>query len=382
MTVVELSQRSKMYSRKSYGAKDQSTSSKGISQQEYRSGYTEQQQQQYTKYLGQLKVEFESRWCKTPNFNLDRKDLERVRTLGTGAFGRVILLKHTKSYKYYAMKVLEKARIIKTKQVDHTLYEKRILEAIRFPFTVSMECSYKDNSYIYFVMPFVPGGEMFTHLRRLNKFEDSLAKFYASQVILALEYLHFCNLVYRDLKPENILIDKNGYLKITDFGFCKIMQGRTWTLCGTPEYLAPELILSKGYGFSVDWWSFGVLMYEMSAGYPPFYANEPMKTYEKIVSGKYRCPSSFNSDLRDILKNTLQVDITKRYGVMKNGTMDFKNHKWFTGIEWEAILNCRYPPPYVPKYKTPGDTSNFERYDEEPIRPASYCHYESEFIDF
>lgn len=349
---------------------------------EARDGYTEQQQQQYTQYLTQLKIEFHQRWCKETKSSLVFTDLERIRTLGTGAFGRVILLKHVKSQKFYAMKVLEKEKIIKMKQVDHTLYEKRILEAIRFPFTVSMEFSFKDNSYIYFIMPFVPGGEMFSHLRKMNKFEEPIAKFYASQVILALEYLHFLNLVYRDLKPENIMIDKNGYLKITDFGFCKVLHGRTWTLCGTPEYLAPELILSKGYGFSVDWWSFGVLLYEMNAGYPPFYANEPMKTYEKIVSGRYRCPSSFNPDLRDLIRNTLQIDISKRFGVMKNGVLDFKNHRWFKGIEWEAILNCRFPPPYLPKFKHPGDSTYFEKYAEEPIKPSSRCRFESEFKDF
>lgn len=374
-----------MYSHKNFGSTSKDASYKAVSQlaaPEVRDGYTEQQQHQYLLYMNKLKLEFDERWCKQPSFNMDLSDLERVKTLGTGAFGRVILLKHTKSYKYYAMKVLEKEKVIRMKQVDHTLNEKRILEAIRFPFTVTMEFSFKDNSYIYFVMPFVPGGEMFTHLRRMHKFEEPLSKFYGSQVILALEYLHFCNLVYRDLKPENILIDRNGYLKITDFGFCKQVYGRTWTLCGTPEYLAPELILSKGYAFSVDWWSFGVLIYEMNAGYPPFYANEPMKTYEKIVSGKYRCPSSFNGNLRDLLRNTLQVDITKRFGVMKNGALDFKNHAWFKGIEWDSILNCRMPPPFVPKYKTPGDTSNFERYEEEAITPGVHCLYSAEFTDF
>ncbi|KAF9811824.1 hypothetical protein SFRURICE_021181 [Spodoptera frugiperda] len=368
-----------MYSRKNVGpSKDNNIRSDA----EVQDGYTVQQQEQYTKYLRKLKNDFEETWCKKKKYTFDFKEFDRVKTLGTGAFGRVVLLKHLKSYKLYAMKVLEKEKIVKMKQVEHTLYEKRILEAIRFPFTVYMELSFKDNSYVYFIMPFVPGGEMFTHLRRLGKFEEPLAKFYASQVILALEYLHFCNLVYRDLKPENILIDKNGFLKITDFGFCKLLQGRTWTLCGTPEYLAPELILSKGYGFSVDWWSFGVLLFEMNAGYPPFYANEPMKTYEKIVAGKYRCPSGFNSDLRDLIRNILQVDITHRYGVMKNGVMDYKNHRWFKGLEWESILNCRTQPPYVPKYRGPDDTTNFERYEDEPMKTSPICLYESEFFDF
>ncbi|KAG6444070.1 hypothetical protein O3G_MSEX003149 [Manduca sexta] len=373
-----------MYSHKSFGTSRSMSYRAGSpnTSAEIHDGYTDKQQEQYTKYLKKLKTEFQDRWGQKPNFSIEFSDLERLKTLGSGAFGRVILLKHSKNNKLYAMKVLEKEKVIKMKQVEHSLYEKRVLEAIRFPFTVSMECSFKDNSYIYFVMPFVPGGEMFMHLRRMNKFEEPLAKFYASQVVLALEYLHFCNLVYRDLKPENIMIDKNGYLKITDFGFCKVLQGRTWTLCGTPEYLAPELILSKGYGFSVDWWSFGVLLYEMNAGYPPFYSNEPMKTYEKIVAGKYRCPSSFSSDLRDLVRNVLQVDISKRFGVMKDGVLDYKNHKWFKGIEWDAIVNCRVQPPFVPKYKNAYDTGNFDKYEEEPFVPASYCRYESVFIDF
>ncbi|KAH9635030.1 hypothetical protein HF086_004384 [Spodoptera exigua] len=368
-----------MYSRKNYRSSKDTNYRSDV---EIQDGYTIQQQVQYTKYLKKLKSEFEENWCKKKKYNFNFQELDRVKTLGIGGFGRVVLLKHSKSYKLYAMKVLEKEKVVKMKQVEHTLYEKRILEAIRFPFTVYMEFSFKDNSYVYFIMPFIPGGEMFIHLRRMGKFDEPLAKFYASQVILALEYLHFCNLVYRDLKPENILIDKNGFLKITDFGFCKLLQGRTWTLCGTPEYLAPELILSKGYGFSVDWWSFGVLLFEMNAGYPPFYSNEPMKTYEKIVAGKYRCPSSFNSDLRDLIRNILQVDITHRFGVMKNGVMDYKNHKWFKGLEWESILNCRTPPPFIPKYRGPGDTTNFDKYEDEPVAIASRCLYEAEFSEF
>lgn len=368
-----------MYSRKSFRP---SSNSNYNFKSDVRDGYTVLQQEQYTKYLKKLKSEFEERWCKKQRLHGEISEMERITTLGTGAFGRVLLLKHKKNHKLYAMKVLEKEKIVKMKQVEHTLNEKRILESIRFPFTVFMEFSLKDNTYVYFIMPFVPCGEMFTHLRRMGKFDEPLAKFYATQVILALEYLHFCSLVYRDLKPENIMIDRTGYLKICDFGFCKVLQGRTWTLCGTPEYLAPELILSKGYGFSVDWWSFGVLLFEMNAGYPPFYANDSMRTYEKIVSGKYRCPSAFSTDLRDLIRNILQVDISHRYGVMRNGVMDFKNHKWFKGIEWDSILNCRTQSPFIPKYKSPGDTTNFDRYEDEPMIESSHCRFESEFIDF
>lgn len=207
-------------------------------------------------------------------------------------------------------------------------------------------------------------------------------RFYAAQVALALEYLHHCNLIYRDLKPENILIDANGYLKITDFGFCKMIDGRTWTLCGTPEYLAPEIILSKGYGKSVDWWSFGVLMFEMSAGYPPFYSHEPIRIYEKIVSGKFKFAIHFGEDLKDILKNILQVDLTRRYGNLRNGAMDIKKHPFFQTTDWIQIYNQAVEPSYKPESSDAGDAKHFDRYDEEPLEIASTDRFAKEFENF
>lgn len=320
------------------------------------------------EWLAQGKAEFEEKYCSLfdslPPSSLS--DFLRVKTIGTGSFGRVLLVQHKPSQEYYAMKILNKKKMLKLKQVEHNINEKKLLEATNFPFLVTLRFHFLDTVNIYMVLDYIPGGEMFLHLRKAGRFSEPHARFYTAQVVLAFEYLHHLDLVYRDLKPENVMIDAEGYIKLTDFGFAKrVSGGRTWTLCGTAEYLAPEIILGAGYNQSVDWWSLGVLLFEMVAGYPPFMGTNHLQTYEKIVRGRVRFPSHFTPNLENILRNLLQVDKTKRFGVSKNGVHDVKNHEWFGNTDWIAIFQKTVEPPFIPKCESMEDTSNFDVYDEE-----------------
>ncbi|CAL8101184.1 unnamed protein product [Calicophoron daubneyi] len=333
-------------------------------------------------YLLAAKAEFVAKYNNPVKQDVSLSKFQRIRTLGTGSFGRVILVKDDDTKEFYALKVLEKEQIVKSKQVEHSINEKRILAAIDFPFLVKLAYSFKDEVYLFLAMEYVPGGEMFSHLRRRGRFNEHTARFYASQVVLALEYLHFLDIVYRDLKPENILLDRQGYIKIADFGFVKQIHHRTYTLCGTPEYLAPEVIKSKGYTKAVDWWALGVLIFEMLAGHPPFNADEPIQIYEKIVDCNYKFNQYFGTDSKDLIRNLLQTDLTRRYGNLKNGAYDIKFHKWFSHINWVAIFRREVPAPIIPACKSSSDTSNFDVYKEEPFKHSTTEKFAQEFEDF
>uniref|UniRef100_A0A7N6C3X2 cAMP-dependent protein kinase n=1 Tax=Anabas testudineus TaxID=64144 RepID=A0A7N6C3X2_ANATE len=339
------------------------------------------------EFLAKAKEDFLRKWECPPQSTTCLDDFERLKTLGTGSFGRVMLVKHKGTEQYFAMKILDKQKVVKLKQIEHTLNEKRILQAVSFPFLVKLEYAFKDNSNLYMVMEYCLWKTQVSCCATLSDVifiycREPHARFYAAQIVLTFEYLHSLDLIYRDLKPENLLIDHHGYIQVTDFGFAKRVKGRTWTLCGTPEYLAPEIILSKGYNKAVDWWALGVLIYEMAAGYPPFFADQPIQIYEKIVSGKVRFPSHFSSDLKDLLRNLLQVDLTKRYGNLKNGVNDIKGHKWFATTDWIAIYERKVEAPFIPKCRGPGDTSNFDDYEEEEIRVSLTEKCAKEFAEF
>ena len=202
------------------------------------------------------------------------------------------------------MKILRKIEIIKQKQVDHVFSEYNILSALNHPFIVQfVGLNFEDPKYLYLILEYIQGGELFTLLRAKNTFPIDQAKFYIAHIITIFEYLHSKNIVYRDLKPENILINKNGYLKLTDFGFAKLLDNeKTYALCGTPEYLAPVILLNKGHGKAVDWWTMGILLFEMLLGIDPFSDEDPVRTYQKIVKGKVHFPKDINKDAKSLIK--------------------------------------------------------------------------------
>lgn len=296
------------------------------------------------------------------------EDFEMVKTIGTGTFARVTLCREKTSRDYYALKILAIHDIIRLKQVEHVKNEKSILQDIQHPFLIKLNWCSKDKSFLYMLFPYVVGGELFSYLRSSGRFNSSTTLFYTAEIVTALEYLHSLNVIYRDLKPENLMLDQEGHLKIIDFGFAKRVTDRTWTLCGTPEYLAPEIIQSKGHNRAVDWWALGILIYEMLAGYPPFFDDNPFGIYEKILSGKIDWPRHVDQIAKDLIKKLLVQDRNKRLGNLKNGTEDVKRHRWFKSLDWEEVYQRQLKPPIVPKVSYEGDTRNFDNYPETDWR--------------
>ena len=309
-------------------------------------------------------------------------DYEIGETLGTGSFGRVRISKNRKTKEYVAMKIMKKVEILKSKQADHIANEIKILSMIDHPFVIKFDGFTQDDKYLYLALELINGGELFTYLRGVGRFPVDQARVYIAQIVSIFEYLHSKNIIYRDLKPENILIHKSGYLKLTDFGFAKIVEGRTYTLCGTPEYLAPEIILNKGHGKPVDWWTCGILLYEMIAGIDPFSDDDPMMVYQKILKGKIKFPSGFDSNAKSLVKHLLESDLTKRYGNLKGGVKDIKGHRFFKELNWEKLINMELTPPYIPKVKSASDISNFSSYPDSDTPCPSIKKSEDPFLDW
>ncbi|CAI2369419.1 unnamed protein product [Moneuplotes crassus] len=298
-------------------------------------------------------------------------DFDFLSTLGTGTFGRVRLVrfKHDSKCDPMALKMLKKTEIIRLKQVDHVRSEKKILETIRHPFIVQLQDTFQTESHVFMLLDYACGGELFSLLRREGRFSNDVGLFFATEIVLAFEYLHSKEIAYRDLKPENLLVDKDGHVRITDFGFAKVVKDKTYTLCGTPEYLAPEIIQSKGHSKYVDWWALGVLIFEMLAGYPPFYDDNPLGIYQKILDGYYEFPPYVEPKAINLIKSFLTADKSIRLGCNR-GSEEVKEHKWFKGVDWNVVYSREIPSPWVPKIMDNADTQYFEKYPDSVETPS------------
>ncbi|KAI7858140.1 kinase-like domain-containing protein [Circinella umbellata] len=298
----------------------------------------------------------------------DSFDLLRV--VGKGSFGKVYVVRKKDTNRIYAMKVLRKSRIISRSEVTHTMAEKTVLAKVSNPFIVPLKFAFQSPDKLYLVLAFINGGELFHHLQVEGKFSEERSRFYTAELLSALECLHGFNVIYRDLKPENILIDYNGHIALCDFGLCKLNMTeneRTNTFCGTPEYLAPELLLGQGYSKVVDWWTLGVLLYEMMTGLPPFYDENTNEMYRKILQDELRFPDDMSSDAKNLLRGLLTRDPNERLG--NNGPEDIKNHPFFASIDWRKLLQKKMQPPFKPSVESAYDTSNFDEEftSEEPL---------------
>lgn len=304
-------------------------------------------------------------------------DLEPVAKLGKGSFGYVNLVKHKSTGETFALKAVNKQRIVETKQKDHIRNEKDLMLLLDHPNIIRLYCTLKDPNYLYFVLEASLGGEVYTILRTKVCFKNATARFYAASVVLALEYMAESErcIVHRDIKPENLLMDVKGYVKLTDFGFAKqIPEGRTWTLCGTPSYLAPEVIAGKGHGYGVDWWCLGVLIFEMLTGDAPFSkpGQKPMELYQKISAGDYTLPDTLTPAAKDIITSFLQVKPNNRLGVILGGIDRIKSHEWFRGFDFKKLHDRSLRAPIIPFIDNQNDAHNFSGYKVKKNMMRSY----------
>jgi len=274
--------------------------------------------------------------------------------------------------KLYALKAMRKKQLIALKQVEHVMNEKRLLALCDHPFLINLVGAFQDATELYMVLELALGGELFTVLRDRVRFDEPMARFYAASVVSAFIHLHDKKIVYRDLKPENLLLDKDGYIKVCDFGFAKEVADRTFTLCGTPEYLAPEIISNIGHFQAVDWWALGILIFEMLTGDPPFCADDPMELYQQILRGAFIYPALVGKSAKDVISKLLVSNPAMRLGVVKRGSREIVAHAFFKMIDF-AQLNKRspkFPPPYKPDVRSDFDMSNFDEIDDASCAPA------------
>jgi len=360
----------------------------------------------------------ETEYMRLKRHKMSVADFDLLTIIGRGAFGEVRLCQEKKTGDIYAMKKLKKSEMVSRGQVEHVKSERNLLAEVGCQYIVKLYCSFQDPEYLYLVMEYLPGGDMMTLLMREETLTETVARFYIAQTVLAIESIHKHNYIHRDIKPDNLLLDKNGHMKLSDFGLCKPLDclslsnitkdqpineeslnngglsdkadGSCWnspleqlqhwqqnrraqaySTVGTPDYIAPEVLLKKGYGLECDWWSLGAIMYEMLVGYPPFFADEPVITCKKIVHWRNYLTFPENIRLSPEARHlicSLLCDVNNRLG--SRGAHEIKAHPWFRDIQWDKLYDM--DAAYKPEVNGALDTQNFMKYDEvDPPAPKS-----------
>lgn len=364
----------------------------------------------------------ETEYMRLRRHKMGVDDFELLTIIGRGAFGEVRLCREKATSNVYAMKKLKKSEMLRRGQVEHVRAERDLLAEVDSPYIVKLYCSFQDDEFLYLIMEYLPGGDMMTLLMRKDTLTEDESKFYVAETILAIESIHKRIYIHRDIKPDNLLLDRSGHLKLSDFGLCKPLDSscfpnlsdldyaagkstnpssdgdkqssnstaprRTqqeqllhwqknrrmlaYSTVGTPDYIAPEVLLKKGYGMECDWWSLGAIMFEMLVGYPPFYSEDPMSTCRKIVNWrshlKFPEEASLSLEAKDLISKLL-CNVDQRIGT--KGAHEIKAHPWFAGVEWEKLYQME--AAFIPEVNDELDTQNFEKFEETapPMQTSS-----------
>ncbi|XP_030969032.1 serine/threonine-protein kinase tricorner-like [Quercus lobata] len=377
---------------------------------------SKEEQMDILKYLEQQETEY----MRLQRHKMGVDDFELLTIIGRGAFGEVRLCREKATRHVYAMKKLKKSEMLRRGQVEHVKAERNLLAEVDSTYIVKLYCSFQDDDFLYLIMEYLPGGDMMTLLMRKETLSEDEARFYVGETVLAIESIHKHNYIHRDIKPDNLLLDRNGHIKLSDFGLCKPLDcssfpnlsendhgvGRNfksslessshsnlhsaprrtqqeqllhwqknrrmlaYSTVGTPDYIAPEVLLKKGYGMECDWWSLGAIMYEMLVGFPPFYSEEPMSTCRKIVNWrthlKFPEEAKLSAEAKDLICKLL-CNVERRLGT--KGAFEIKAHTWFKGLQWDRLYEME--AAFIPEVNDELDTQNFEKFEESAAMEQS-----------
>lgn len=394
-----------MYSNKSKALNDRQHRRVALEQQLERMSLTEEEKLEERQRLARKEKEF----SRLQRHQMTADDFDKLAIVGRGAFGEVRIVREKATGKLYAMKKLKKSDTVRRNQVEHVKAERTALSVVDSPYIVTLYYSFQDNDFLYLIMEYLPGGDIMTLLIRKDILSETETRFYIAETILALEQIHSKGYLHRDIKPDNLLLGEDGHVKLSDFGLCKAVRredmptvpeaeemgalegdasgqlrpeqpGGNWyqnrrklafSTVGTPDYIAPEVLLKKGYGMECDWWSVGAIMFEMVVGYPPFYSEDPMSTCRKIVNWKkfLKFPEKprISPEAKDFICSLL-CDVEHRLGT-RHGAAELKAHAFFKGLDWEHLTSMQ--APNIPELEHELDTRNFENFDEDPDAPSS-----------